>query len=169
MIHRPELLDALQHAPSSPLSLSAWRHMFGGRRPDSENIGGARWNPPGTPAIYLSLSREGAIAEGDHALAVQPLRPRARRYVYEVTLTLERVLDLTADTHLRAVGLTPEMIGQDDHESCREVGGAVAWQGHDGLLIPSARSKASNLVVFPNNRNVAASFDHGHAEEVTGA
>ncbi len=45
----------------------------------------------------------------------------------------------------------------------------VAWRGRamTGCSSPSARSTASNLVVFPTNRNVAASFDHGHAEEVT--
>lgn len=94
MVHRPELLDALEHATTTAIDTTAWRHMFG-RAPDTENTTGARWNPPGVAAIYLSLTREGAIAEGDHAAAVQPLRPRALRRVYSVELTLANVLDLS--------------------------------------------------------------------------
>jgi len=105
MIHRPELLDALQRAPAGPLETAAWGHMFGMRPPDLENTGGARWNPPGVAAIYLSLARHGAIAEGDHTIAVQPFRPRARRFVYCIELTLANVLDLSDAAVLQRVGL----------------------------------------------------------------
>lgn len=81
MIHRLELLDALEEAPSGPLEITAWRHMFGTHPPDQENTRGARWNPPGVVAIYVSRERHGAIAEGDHVIAVQPPRPRIRRFV----------------------------------------------------------------------------------------
>src|SRR5436190_17958259 len=62
--------------------------MFGAHPPDQENTRGARWNPPNVAAIYLSCQRYGAIAEGDHAIAAQPLRPWARRFLYAVELSL---------------------------------------------------------------------------------
>ena len=38
------------------------------------NTRGARWNPPGLAAIYTSEERDTAIAEGQHAIDMQPLR-----------------------------------------------------------------------------------------------
>lgn len=164
MVHRPDLLDALERAPSGPLSTVAWRHMFGSHPPDKENTGGARWNPPGVAALYLSRTREGAIAEGDHAIAVQPLRPNVRRVLYRVDITLDNVLDLSAAADLCRTGLTDADLANDDHAACREVGAAVDWLEHDGLLIPSARSGASNLVIYPTHRNPEARFLFGDGE-----
>jgi RES domain-containing protein len=166
VIHRPELLDALERAPTRAFDGQAWRHMFGRHPPDTENTSGARWNPPGIAAIYLSLDRSGVIAEGDHAVAVQPLRPSARRFVYAVQLTLSKVLDLTDSDSLASTGLTSDDIADDDHSKCREVGGAVAWLEHDGLLVPSARSTSTNLVVYPTNRAVHARFDYDAGDEL---
>jgi RES domain-containing protein len=167
LIHRPELLDALQQAPSGPLETQAWRHMFGSHQPDRENTGGARWNPPGVAAIYLSCGREGAIAEGDHAIAVQPLMPRARRFVYVVEIQLGNILDLSDANDLHRAGLTEDDLADDDHSACREVGAAIDWLEHDGLLIPSARSDAKNLVIYPAHRPAGATFSFGAGEEVT--
>ena len=166
MIHRPELLDALELAPTVKIDVIAWRHMFGSRAPDTENTTGARWNPAGVAAIYLSLERYGAIAEGDHAVVVQPRRPRAKRSVYAVKLTLHSVLDLTGPDDLDAVGLTMADIGDDDHSACREVGAAADWLEHDGLLVPSTRSAANTLVVYPAHRAPDARFTYGKREEV---
>jgi RES domain-containing protein len=167
MIHRPELLTALENAPAGPVKLTAWRHMFGHHPPDQENNRGARWNPPGVAAIYLSTERAGAIAEGNHALEIQPLRPRVRRNVYAVELTLENVIDLSAPHNLAEVGLTDDDIASDDLTACQEIGAAVHWLEHDGLLIPSARSAALNLVVYPAHRSTAATFDYDNGEEIT--
>lgn len=166
MIHRPELLDALQRASTGSLEATAWRHMFGARPPDQENSGGARWNPPGIAAIYLSCERHGAIAEGDHAIRVQPYRPRARRVVYSVKLTLDNVLDLSDRVDLARVGLTAEDLSDDDHTACREVGGAVDWLEHDGLLVPSARSEALTLVIYPAHTSPEAQFAYGEGEDL---
>lgn len=51
--------------------------MFGDYPPDAENTRGARWNPAGVAAIYTSLTREGVLAEAEHQIAIQPIRPRA--------------------------------------------------------------------------------------------
>jgi len=166
MIHRVELLDALQQAPSRRLDTTAWRHMFGVRPPDRENTRGARWNPPGVAAIYLSLTRDGAIAEGDHAIAVQPFRPRARRVVYAVRLTLNNVLDLTDPSDLTRTGLTADDLAADDPTACREIGAAVHWLEQDGLLVASARGDDRNLVIYPANRSPDAVFDFGDGEQI---
>ena len=163
-VHRPELLDALEAAPQTRLSVAAWRHMFGRTPPDRENTAGARWNPPGVAALYLSCTRDGAIAEGDHAIAVQPLRPKARRRIYEVRLTLQKVVDLRAASDFAATGLTQADLGDDDHARCQELGAAIDWMGYDGLLVASARSDADNLVIYPAQASASARFDYDSGE-----
>lgn len=166
MVFDPALLDRLQAIDPSPFEGIAFRHMFGDYPPDRENTRGARWNPTDVSAIYLSIERETAIAEGDHMIAVQPLRPRIRRTVYTVRLTLGSVLDLRGPGQLEALGVGPQELAGDDHSACRQVGGGVAWLGHDGLLVPSARSSGSNLVIYPDQRNPAAEFEQVAAEEI---
>jgi hypothetical protein len=87
VVYPPELLDRLQAIGPFPWAGQAFRHMFGDYPPDAENTRGARWNPPGIATIYTSLTREGALAEAEHQIAVQPIRPRARRTIYTLELT----------------------------------------------------------------------------------
>jgi RES domain-containing protein len=161
------LLNALEAAPSGSLEVAAWRHAFGKHPPDQENTRGARWNPPGVAAIYLSLERDGAIAEGDHAVAIQPLRPRAPRFLYEISVTLGNVVDLGRPDVLANVGLSEADVADDDLTACQEVGGAAEWLGHDGVVVPSARSAAHNLVIFPSQRTAEANFDAQPGEQLT--
>lgn len=165
MIYSPRLLDCLQSAKPQPWEGLAYRHMFADYSPDQENTRGARWNPPDVAAIYTSLSSEGALAEAEHQLAVQPIRPRVRRTLYAVQLDLESVLDLT--DLLSTLGLTKDDLGDNDLHACQQVGGAASWLGHDGILVPSARTETSrNLVIFPANRNPDATFDVRSRESI---
>lgn len=121
--------------------------------PELANVRGARWNPPGTSALYTSLAESTAKAEGDHLIAMQPTPPRATRTVYELDVAITNLLDLTDAGRLAAIGITEEDLESIPWEPCQRVGGAVAWLGHDGLLIPSARdSDGSNLVIFTANQ-----------------
>jgi hypothetical protein len=40
----------------------------------------------------------------------------------------------------------------------QRVGGAIAWLGRDGLLVPSARADGVNLVIFPNQQKAEYEF-----------
>jgi RES domain-containing protein len=142
------------------------RRLSARRRADAENTRGARWNPPGVAAIYTSLARDGALAEAEHQIAVQPVPPRARRTVYALELTLAGVLDLTDADLLQNLGVGPAELAADDMAACRRLGGAADWLRHDGLLLPSARSTNTNLVIFPANRDRDARFEILHSEPV---
>lgn len=85
-----------------------WRHMFNAHPPEKPNVTGARWNPRDVAAIYVALDRETAIAEGQHAIDSQPLRPRARRFVYELELSAQPLIDLTS-VDIRRDRLTPHL------------------------------------------------------------
>lgn len=153
MIHDPALLDALERFDTEPWQGRVFRHMLGSAPPELANERGARWNPPGTPALYTSLTETTAKAEGDHVIAMQPVPPRATRTIYELDVSIENLLDLADAKRLTATGITEEDIESIPWEPCQRVGGAVAWLGHDGLLIPSVRdSDGSNLVIFTANQ-----------------
>lgn len=62
------------------------------------------------------------------------------------------MLDLSDAGRLAAVGITDEDLQADSFEPCQKVGSAVAWIGHDGLLVPSARREGgTNLVIYTAN------------------
>lgn len=159
MIYPPQLLDRLQAVSGNPWQGRAFRHMFADYPPDAENTRGARWNPAEVAAIYTSLSRDGVIAEAEHQIALQPVPPRVKRTIYEVDLTLANVLDLTAPATLNSLDLTTDDIAADDMTACQQIGGAAAWLEHDGILVPSARSEATNLVIYPAHREPPARFE----------
>ena len=75
-MYTPELLDLLEGLGTTPWAGEVYRHMFADYPPTRINTSGARWNPPGDSAIYASLERNTAIAEGEHALAIEPLARR---------------------------------------------------------------------------------------------
>jgi RES domain-containing protein len=144
----PNLLDALESLPVTTWHGRAWRHMFNDYPPDRVNTSGARWNPLGVGAIYIAINRSTALAEGQHAIDIQPRRTYARRVLYEVELTVNDLIDLTDIDALDAVGLTLTDIASDEMTACQRVGGAAAWLGRGGLKVPSARDDGHNLVVL---------------------
>ena len=166
MIYSPRVLDLLQAVEPEPWQGVAFRHMFAGLPPDKENTRGARWNPPGIGAIYLSTTRAGVLAEAEYHLSLQAPRLRARRTLYEVRLSLHNVLNLTDDRLLGELGISPAELDDPMMEACQEVGGAASWLEHDGILVPSARSSAVNLVVYPANTQPTAEFETLAEEEL---
>lgn len=88
---------------------------------------------------------------------MQPVPPRASRTIYELDISVANLLDLTDAARLAAIGITEDDFDSIPWEPCQRVGGAVAWLGHDGMLIPSVRdSDGSNLVIFTANQPASA-------------
>jgi RES domain-containing protein len=161
------IVEALGTASFAPWSGTVFRHMFAGFPPERENRSGARWNPPDTPAIYTSLTRETAIAEADYYIKLQPLRPKAARELYRLDISLNSVIDLSDWTQLANFGVNRKLFSSGDYSECQQVGGAVEWLGHDGLLVPSARTKGINLVIFPNCQTAEYKFQVIDCEELS--
>lgn len=149
MIYPPDMLDILQSTAVSPWSGTVYRHMFGTNLPTHANTHGARWNDPGLAAIYASCEPETALAEAEYYISLQPLRPRAKRTLYAIRVSLKNVIDLTASGLLPQLGVSDAVLSSSDHTRCRIIAGAVNWLGHDGLLVPSARRRGgTNLVIY---------------------
>lgn len=144
------LLDAVAGLPTTTFEGRVWRHMFGDNPPELANTGGARWNPAGVDAIYTSIERDTAIAEGDYRVQLEPVRPRVKRTVYQLSVRLAAVVDLTDAGMRDRLGLVDAHLSDPSMAKTAAVGGAVEWLGYDGMLIPSIRGEGANLVIFPN-------------------
>jgi RES domain-containing protein len=152
MIYPLEMLDTLQSAAMSAWQGIVYRHMFGSHPPARVNTEGARWNAPGLAAIYTSCERETALAEAEYYISLQPLRPRAKRTLFTIRVSLHKVIDLTARDLLSRLGVTEDVLSGINQGPCRTIGAAVSWLGYDGMLVPSARRHAgTNLVIFQSD------------------
>jgi RES domain-containing protein len=140
--------------------------MFADNSPFLINTRGARWNPPEVGTIYTSLERDGAIAEADHRISLESFRPRAKRTVFELGVELANVLDLSSRDLLATFGVGEAELSSLNFAPCQLIGGAAAWVGHDGLLVPSARHPGSNLVIFPAAQDPNLEFEMIRAEEI---
>ena len=74
---------------------------------------------------------------------MEPRRPNATRVPYELRVGLQSVVDLSSEASFSAVNLSMDDLRSDGFSACKRVGGAVAWLGHDGILVPSVRSPDS--------------------------
>jgi len=146
-----ELLEKLEGLPSRTFVGEIYRHTIGARNPEVENTRGARWNPSDVAAIYTSLERRTAVAEGNYLLDSQSPRPRVRRVVHKIRVSLRRVLDLRSVGLLNELGVDDEALRSDDHWACQRVGEAAKHLGYDGIIVPSARADGSNLILYPTN------------------
>jgi RES domain-containing protein len=113
-------------------------------------VRGARWNPSGVAAIYAGAARATALAEADHMIEMQPVRPRAKRTMWQLDVNLARVADLTDPALLERLGLTAADLASVDFTECQRVGAAIASAGFEAMLVPSARAEGVNLVLFAN-------------------
>jgi RES domain-containing protein len=158
VIYSEDLLQRLAEIRPEVWVGVLYRHMFGTYSPHKENTVGARWNPPEVAAIYTSLESSTAESEGDYRIGMEPLKPKAERRIHRVKVVLASVLDLRDWRLLESLGIDEPSYSMPEPPSCQEVGGAVAHLGHDGILVPSARSKGSNLVIYPDNRGKTYEF-----------
>ncbi len=151
MLYDQDLLDALESLEAQSWEGEAWRFVLGDTDPFQPNTRGARWNPPDTAALYTSLERSTVLAELDHVRHLQTPPLRKELFVLHTIRTrVTKMLDLSDRDLLVTLGVRDSELSSDDQTPCRRVGGAAAWLGHDGILVPSARTEGMNLVVFVN-------------------
>ena len=151
-LYDPRLLDALEGLAIENWSHRVWRATIGAGAIRRANTYGARWNPPGLEALYTSLSKDGAIAELQHLVAGQPIEIRRELMTTALEVRLHRVVDLSTAEALEKIGYASSDVLKDDHAISQHIGGAVAKLEIPGLLVASARSKGSNLVIFMTKR-----------------
>lgn len=144
----PSLLDALEASAVARVEGVVWRQILDPTSVMRPNQRGARWNRPGTEALYCSLTPETAAAEIDHLIATQPVPITRQRRTFGVDVRLSRVIDIRPEPWAEPF-VHPYDSGNIDQ--CQAIGAAVAWLECGGLIVPSLRHEGDNLVIFVAN------------------
>ena len=155
MLYEEALLYALEARGVTPFSGAVYRYAFDGQPPLRPNVRGARWNPPDVAALYSSLEESTARAEIDHLIASQPLPPSSGLVLATIDVALNSLIDLSDAQRLNVdFGVDLATLPDDlsGYPRCQEIGGAAAFLGRSGILVPSMRRpRGTNLVIFPTN------------------
>lgn len=147
-------LARLAAAPRTTLTISVYRNIapkYDPRSGEGARLHGGRFNPPGSfPTLYLCETRDCAIAELSrqgtrNVVGVEGLLPRALyRYDFELT----RVLDLTDERVLEALGVDPAHLVTDDWSYCQQLGAAAHDSDDQAIRSPSATGVDTIVAVF---------------------
>lgn len=166
MLHGRGLIEVVESIPPQPWDGDVWRHVFAGNDPIRANTTGARWNASGTAALYTSLERDTALAEGEHLLAIQSVRPTIARTLHRIEVSLSRMLVL--DEEARAmIGLAEGTLSADTCLDCQELGSAISWLNLDGLQVPSVRRVGgTNIAIYVDNQDPNSGLKVAATEQI---
>ena len=149
-VHDRDLLDALESHVSEAFVDEVWRTTWAGRDPLRGAASGGRWSPPGAfEVLYTSLKREASLAEVGYRLSLEPVWPsRAQHAVSRLAVRTERTLRLATFADLVPLGVEPALYPTLDYARTQAIAAAARFLEFDGLLVPSARHRSTNLVLF---------------------
>jgi RES domain-containing protein len=153
------VLDALEAMDPVPVAARVWRITRAGRDPTRGSAANGRWSPGGAvEVLYTSLEREGAFAEIGFRLSLEPVWPsRIQHEIHEISVQTARTLRFADVASLTAFGVDASTYASFDYEATQALAAAAHFLEFDGLLVPSARHRSSNLVIFMD-RDAASSL-----------
>lgn len=102
-----------------------------------------------TGILYSSLKEEVAILEIERRASRHILQGRLA--VGKIRIRLRQVLDLTQTSNLVKLGLSKENLISKNYSPTQAISVQARHAGFDGLLVPSAASQGTNLIIFENN------------------
>ncbi len=152
-----DLIDALEEGRVEPFEGTVWRVVREGKDPCLCGSSGGRWDDRTFDVLYTSAERDGAIAEMYfHLSRGQPVIPSKVRYkVFELSITLSRLLMLQTLDELEKLGLDVRTFGQlsydnrlSEYPRTQDIAETAHFLDYDGILIPNARWNCANIVVF---------------------
>ena len=147
----------LAKLPDSGLSVSGYRNQASGFDPrsgDGARRFGGRFNRPHSyPVVYLRTTRPCAVAEltrqaRRQGLVVDDLLPRE---LWVVRAELTRVLDLTDDETLHAIGVEPDELTRDDPQLTHEIGDAAHEHRFQAIRSVSVTGVDDVVAILPEN------------------
>jgi RES domain-containing protein len=171
-----ELIDALEDADAVPFDGSVWRVVREGKDPCICSSTGGRWDDRTFDVLYTSVERAGAIAEMQFQLSRgQPIIPSKVRYkIFELSVSLTRMLKVPTLDHLARLGLDVSTFGQlsydekeQEYPRTQDIAETAHFLEYDGMLVPSARWKCANIVVFCDSvlpGSIEVFRDHGFVD-----
>ena len=151
-IHDRAILDALESIDPEPLKKTAWRVVRTGRDPLRGAAASGRWNAIGEfEVLYTSLAADGALAEVGHRLSLEPVWPsKIEHNLHRLKVKTERALRLDSLSQLERLGVDVKRFEGYDYTATQAIAAAAHFLAFDAMLVPSARFKITNLVVFPD-------------------
>lgn len=166
-VHDRGILDALEKMEPVALNTSVWRITRIGRDPIRGSVASGRWTPGGgVEVLYTSVEREGALAEIGFRLSLEPVWPsRIQHEIHEIRIQTSRTLQFANIGNLAAFGVDIARYDSFDYAATQALAAAAHFMEFDGLLVPSARHRSHNLVVFMD-RDGAASIERLGSEIV---
>lgn len=169
----PALIDALEAIEPVLFRGPVWRIVGDGRDPLRCSASGGRWDDGSFDVLYTSQTREGATEEMRfHLMRGQPVMPSRIAYrLFGIEAALDRALRFLDLDALARVGLDVGTFGRLSYEGrageyprTQQIGEVAHFLDFDGLIAPSARAAALNVVIFcdkaPSLRESAVT-DHG--------
>ena len=143
------LLDQVDAVPRRAHDGAAWRVTPDGRDPLQGGRSLSRWCNGEFDVLYTSLERDGAIAEAHALLSLQPVFPATVTFrVHRLRVALRQALHLVELPMLAELGVDTQRYRERDYRRTQEIADAAHFLGFDGLLVPSARWRCTNCVVF---------------------
>jgi RES domain-containing protein len=159
--HRPPrpkaLLDAIDKEAPAPFRGRLWRVVTDGFDPLRPSRAGGRWDDGSFDVLYTSASREGALAESWFHLAKgQPIIPsKIAKRLFQIEADLRRVLDLSGDGRLAALGVNMATYGRlsyvrriEEYPSLQQIGEVAFFCEYQAIIVPSARWPGANVVIM---------------------
>jgi hypothetical protein len=148
----PDLLDALDARPRSLFEGIVWRVARKGRDPLEPSYGNGRWDLRAFDVLYTSLEADGAIAEIDYHLSLQPVFPsRLQSTLHQIIVRASSIMRFDSLPDLEQFGVNVARYADPLYDRIREIGDAVAFLGCDALIAPSARWDCLTLLCITDN------------------
>ncbi len=156
--HDDRLLDALTSLPEVQFSGTMWRVVNAIRSPIDGSRGSGRWSVDDGQVLYTSLEADGALSEIHfHISRANSVFPsRLKHNLFQLTAELAKVLDLSDPSVLSSLGIDMSRYSEILYPETQVVGGAVAFLGFKAIIVPNARHRSNNLVVFLQNVDLDA-------------
>lgn len=155
---RPQaLLDAIEIETPISLSTRLWRVVSEGRDPLQPGRAGGRWDDGSFDVLYTSTERNGALAETwFHLTRGQPIPPsKPAKRLHQIEVELNRVLDLSGEGRLAALGVDMKLYGQlsylqrgGEYPTTHQIGEVAYFYEYEAILVPNARWPTSNVVIL---------------------
>ena len=151
-----ELIDAIEALPTEKFSSDVFRLVRDGRGPTDCWHPKGRWDDGEFDVLYTSTSAKGALEEIRYHLSQQPFVPDFLSYrMFRIPVESIDVINLLDPQLLEKLGVDLAAWGKSDYVSrgeeyvrSQEIAAVAMFHERDGLLVPSARSTESNLVIL---------------------
>ncbi len=127
---------------------------------------GGRWMIPGRSAVlYTCLTKDGDLAEIRYHWSLLTPPPSKPVVVSELSVRTQRCVRIERNDFAE-LGIVEDQFEDRKYTRTQEIGAAAVFFGFDGLIVPSARSLADNLVLLSENHSPDLALEIVAKEEV---